>query len=112
MAIKNANQLSVEVKFVTNNKYPLAKVYNRHLLNPENRGCNLVFIHSDAVISDFLFLEKLERGLEEFDIVGVAGCIPPYDLSRSMHLAQHGSSGEQVRLHPDVQAEGIRGEVQ
>lgn len=83
MAIKNANQLSVEVKFVTNNKYPLAKVYNRHLLNPENRGCNLVFIHSDAVISDFLFLEKLERGLEEFDIVGVAGCIPPYDLSRS-----------------------------
>lgn len=83
MAIKNANQFSVDVKFVTNNKQSLAQVYNRHFLNPENRGCNIVFIHSDAIISDNLFLEKLERGLEEFDIVGVAGCIPPFDLGRS-----------------------------
>lgn len=80
MSIQKANEMFVEVKFVTNNQFSLAKVYNRHLLNPENRNCNLVFIHSDAIIADHMFLEKLERGLDEFDVFGVAGCIPPYNI--------------------------------
>lgn len=83
MTIKQLNDLFVDVKFVTNNQKSLAEVYNRHLLNPENRESNIVFVHSDAYIRDPNFVEKVSRGLDTFDIVGVAGCIPPFDLNRS-----------------------------
>ncbi len=81
--IQRNNDSFVELKFVTGNKQPLAKVYNRYLLNPQYRDYDIAFIHEDAVVDDFLFLEKLQHGLEEFDVVGVAGCIPPFDLQRS-----------------------------
>ena len=83
MAIHRANPDIVEVKFVTNNTQSLAKVYNRHYKDPANREKYLVFIHSDAIVDDPTFLEKLDFAMSEFDVAGIAGCIPPFSLNGS-----------------------------
>jgi hypothetical protein len=83
MQIQRANDAWVEVKFVTNNSQPLAKVYNRHYKDPANREKYIVFLHSDAIIDDPTFLEKLDFGMSEFDVAGIAGCVPPFSLQNS-----------------------------
>lgn len=83
MTIKAAHPEEITVKFVTGNTQPLAKVYNRHLLDPSNRDAYMLFLHSDAIINDKLLCEKLERGFEEYDVIGVAGCHHPFSLANS-----------------------------
>lgn len=61
-----------------NNKEAITKCYNKTIdivkawqdYNPDDI---IVFVHDDVRIEDLFFIEKLEEGLKEFDVVGVAG---------------------------------------
>lgn len=83
MRIKETHDIFVDLKFISDNKVSLARAYNRHLTDPANRESNIVFVHSDVFIADPNFVDKVSDALEKFDIIGVAGCIPPFDLNNS-----------------------------
>lgn len=61
----------------TNNSRGLCECYNEGIEKvfklTDNNEANVVFVHDDVFIEDSFFLEKLERGLKEFDIIGMAG---------------------------------------
>lgn len=54
------------------NKEGLSKIYNS-VLNEDNRGKRLIFVHDDVLIEDIFLFEKLDLAFEKFDIVGLAG---------------------------------------
>lgn len=60
----------VKLKPNFNNRTSLSKIYNSFLRNVEG---TLVLVHDDVLIRDKNWLEKLEKGLQQYDIVGLAG---------------------------------------
>lgn len=63
---------------ITNNTKGLSEVYNeiidRHVKDGDLDGDDiLLFIHDDLVIEDQYLSDKLEKALNMFDVVGVAG---------------------------------------
>lgn len=61
-----------------NNKESITKCYNKTInivkdFDDSNMDDIIVFVHDDVRIEDLYFIEKLEEGLKEFDVVGVAG---------------------------------------
>jgi hypothetical protein len=84
----------VEFHFEYNNSLPLAQVYNKHIIE-ENADKILVFCHDDIVIEDLFLTDKLNEGLEQFDILGLAGNTGPVNIQEPClwHLMGHGHSG-------------------
>ncbi|NTV61457.1 MAG: hypothetical protein HGA77_09160 [Chlorobiaceae bacterium] len=54
------------------NQDGLPVVYNKRILASDDNAM-LVFIHDDVWIDDYFFYQRIEDGLQHFDIVGVAG---------------------------------------
>lgn len=54
-----------------NNTLGLPDIYNHGILNSTKEY--VVCVHDDVVIEDIFWLEKLEEGFEQFDILGLAG---------------------------------------
>lgn len=64
---------SVETEVFYNNERPLAQVYNEALRKYRGKHKIVVFIHDDVVINCVDWFSRVERALERFDVVGVAG---------------------------------------
>lgn len=62
----------IELRVAAENSEGLPRVYNRQICE-ENREKILLFVHDDVWLDDFFVCDRLERALEEFDVVGVAG---------------------------------------
>lgn len=62
---------------VYGNKTKLPVIYNNMIDNvgskPEHKDTILVLMHDDVVVTDKHWLDKLTRGLDKFDIIGLAG---------------------------------------
>lgn len=71
----NSRRLS-EIVVIENyaNKSSLPKRYNELI---RNEDVNVVLMHDDALIRDEKWIEKLNKALESFDVVGLAGGSSP-----------------------------------
>jgi GT2 family glycosyltransferase len=65
--------LPVRLKIYFGNREPIPKCYNDAVAGIRDPGAIVVFTHDDVHIVDFFWIRKLVMGLEEFDILGVAG---------------------------------------
>lgn len=62
-----------EIRLFADNKIGLPKLYNIAIEESKNDPCVLIFCHDDLYILDYFWSDQLLMGLEEFQIVGVAG---------------------------------------
>lgn len=77
MLLRSLNRYSKDAcidNFVLNNHKGLSENYN-NAIEKYNDGVESIFIfmHDDVKIEDIYFYEKLNAGLEKYDIVGLAG---------------------------------------
>jgi len=68
LMLENVDQICV----TTDNKIGLSEIYNKAIKQYSNDGI-LLFVHDDVSLEDAFLKEKLNEGLERFDIVGLAG---------------------------------------
>jgi len=54
------------------NKRGLPEVFNSRITSSENNEI-IVFIHDDIWIEDFFFADRIISGLQDFDVIGIAG---------------------------------------
>lgn len=62
--------------FFTENKDGLSVVYNKAIAQFKDYDC-IVFTHDDVYLDDAFFVDKIEDGFSEYDIIGVAGGYAP-----------------------------------
>jgi hypothetical protein len=55
-----------------NNKMAIGEIYNQRI-NSTSSNDILLFIHDDVWIDDFYLADHIVQGLEEYDVIGVAG---------------------------------------
>lgn len=67
---------------ITDNKEPLAKVYNQFLNTRFYKEKIVVFVHDDVMIEDMFIKSKLNDAMKTFDIVGVAGTLPHIEIRK------------------------------
>ena len=73
-SIKNFIKVSkAEVRLYSNNSTSLSILYNRAIEECEKSPAILVFIHDDILIGDFFWADRIRDGLNQWDIVGLAG---------------------------------------
>ncbi|MDP9014346.1 MAG: glycosyltransferase family protein [Pseudomonadota bacterium] len=63
----------IELRLFPNNTAGLPEVYNTVLRESVGRPAILLFIHDDIHLLDFFWPERLVGGLNNFDIIGLAG---------------------------------------
>ena len=64
---------NIEIALYAENKLGLSTIYNDALEYPGAEDDIFVFCHDDIYILDFYWIDRLIAGLEQFDIVGLAG---------------------------------------
>ena len=64
---------NVQLRLTINNSDGLSDVYNKAIEESLNEDISLVFIHDDVWICDYYWAERVQRGLKEFDVIGVVG---------------------------------------
>jgi GT2 family glycosyltransferase len=72
----------IEADVTVDNTLGLSFVYNR-MINESTRDRILVFMHDDIWIDDYHFVEHIEEGLKQFDVIGLAGNRDPLPLAPS-----------------------------
>ena len=70
------SKASFDFFFFSENKDGLSKVYNKALQTFVDYD-SIVYIHDDVYLEDAFFVDKIEDGFTQFDIIGVAGGINP-----------------------------------
>jgi GT2 family glycosyltransferase len=69
-------RLMLESRFnpcpVYENQRGLSEIYNERLASPDCAE-HLVFVHDDVWLDDFFLANRVLEGLEQFDVIGVAG---------------------------------------
>ena len=55
-----------------NNQCGLPTVYNNRIISADSNDA-LIFIHDDVWIDDYFLSERVIEGLQEYDVIGVAG---------------------------------------
>jgi len=63
----------VDLRLYPNNKRGLSSIYNEAILECKDDPAILVFAHDDLCILDFFWFFRIVEGLENFDVLGVAG---------------------------------------
>ena len=63
---------SLNFHIVTNNTEGLSKVYN-NFINDDNKDKIVLFVHDDVIIHQIDLVENLNKAIENFDIIGLAG---------------------------------------
>jgi hypothetical protein len=81
---------TLKLEIFTDNKNGISEMYNKAIEQLEPNIKYVVFVHDDVYIEDLFFFEKLEKGFEKFDLIGVAGS-GDVNLSRDK-LAWHFSN--------------------
>ena len=64
---------NLQTEIYYNNSEGLSTIYNRSIRNAVRNPAILVFVHDDVYLADVTWLDKVQRALELFDIVGMAG---------------------------------------
>ena len=62
----------IVARIAFSNHRPLGEVYNEALDRPGGNDI-VVFMHDDVWIDDYYFIERIASGLNQFDVIGVAG---------------------------------------
>lgn len=71
-------QDEVKVKIHFENKDSLSKIYNQYITTKVSQKHDIVlFVHDDVYIDDYKLRGKLYACLQEYDIIGLAGCLDP-----------------------------------
>jgi len=63
---------SLDFQIVSKNTDGLSTVYNRFLIE-ENKNKIVLFVHDDVIIQSIDLVEQLNKAMESFDVVGLAG---------------------------------------
>lgn len=63
----------VQIRVFYNNTKSLGEIYNCVIDESEADPAILVFVHDDLLIADFFWAERVLEGLDDFDLVGLAG---------------------------------------
>jgi len=69
---------NVDVEFITNNSTGLCEVYNRYINKPYE---TIIFAHDDITIDSVNFISRVNKSLDEYDVVGVAGGGDPISIN-------------------------------
>lgn len=64
---------ALDIRVFPRNRAGLPAVYNQAIDETANDPAILVFIHDDVSICDFFWADKVEAGLAQFDVIGLAG---------------------------------------
>jgi hypothetical protein len=62
-----------QLQLFGSNPLGLSTVYNIALKHAEQDPAILVFLHDDLYLCDFFWMEHIYEGLQEFDVLGLAG---------------------------------------
>ena len=62
----------IVTRITCENQTGLPELYNRAILSPEASDI-LLFVHDDVWLQDHFLVDTLDRGLRQFDVLGVAG---------------------------------------
>ncbi|MDR2186806.1 MAG: glycosyltransferase family protein [Azonexus sp.] len=62
-----------QLRLYCDNQRGLSKVYNEALREAADDPAILVFLHDDLYLCDFFWMARLRKGLQQFDIIGLAG---------------------------------------
>lgn len=68
-----APQPEPQLQLFGSNTLGLPTVYNIALSVAEQEPAILVFVHDDIYLCDFFWMERLYEGLQQFDVIGLAG---------------------------------------
>lgn len=63
----------IQVRVFENNSAGLPSVYNQAIEEARTQPALLVFCHDDLHLCDFFWADRLRKGLQQYDIVGLAG---------------------------------------
>ena len=63
----------IDLRLYPNNTRGLSSIYNEVIMESKNDPATLVFAHDDLHLLDFFWFFRAIDGLENFDIVGLAG---------------------------------------
>lgn len=63
----------VDVLLFPENSQGLSTIYNHAIEQAREKPAILVFIHDDVHLCDFHWSESIVRGVEKFDVIGIAG---------------------------------------
>jgi len=63
----------LEVRLFPENRVGLPRLYNAVIEESRTEPCMLVFAHDDVHILDYYWIDQLAAGLEQFQIIGLAG---------------------------------------
>lgn len=78
----------IRVHAACNNKRPLAEVYNRAVTQAFAHHL-VVFAHDDLQLNDHHLPHRLALALDQYDLVGVAGCVQRHPGQPTWFCAQH-----------------------
>lgn len=75
----------------------LSKFYNDCINNYSEKKYikNLIFCHDDVQIINADFIEQVKKGLVEYDVLGVAGCVNPKIIEKNLW---HWMAGDKQNL--------------
>jgi len=64
---------NLDLRVFTENRRGLPACYNEALRESRGKDCNMVFAHDDLLLLDFFWVNRIEQGLAQFDLIGLAG---------------------------------------
>lgn len=70
---------TINSEIITRNTSSLATIYNKYLIE-QNRDKIIVYVHDDCLIEDLFLVEKLNKAMEQSDIIGLAGIKDPITI--------------------------------
>lgn len=72
-SLARATNRQVEIRVFAENRDGLPKIYNQAIRESIDDPAILVFVHDDVYFLDYFFFDRIEEGLKQFDVIGVAG---------------------------------------
>ncbi len=72
-SLKLYGWLQLEIQLFEKNTQGLPRLYNQAINEAKDSPAILVFIHDDVYLTDFYWTSRIADGLQQFNIVGLAG---------------------------------------
>jgi len=70
---KMGHDARLTTNFTFENKRGLPDIYNEGIQSTRDSDV-LIFMHDDVWLQDFFFVDRVIEGLEQYDVIGLAGC--------------------------------------
>lgn len=78
--------IQLHLMLFTKNKRGLSSVYNQAIAQIVNEDAVVVFVHDDVELCDWWWAERVLEGLQQFDVIGLAGCLKRVPHQDTWHL--------------------------